>query len=626
MNRLLPTWLLFALAVSPTLASADSRPERARALFDSAQRRLAIGTPAQRQFARTELEDAFRLDRSNHEIALALGRLYLEGDMLQRARDVAQDLLAADSTSSAAHLLMGLVQRRYWLAEADELLRDKAIVSFARGARLAPEQYACWAALVPLLVDANELDLARDASSYALRAAPDRPEALLLVASAAQRAGDIATSDRLFRKAIPLLPADLRERYLDISPLLPPWVVEEFNALDPAAKAGYTERFWRRSDPDPVSEENEAKLEFFARVTQASMLYGLSRPGEWDIRAQYYARFGPPAFIERNRIGIHGSPRYGDWLTWTYPELGMRLWIGGTNGFMGYSAEISTWAMFAQPFEDSLAHRRELDGLQGGWAVFRRLPAGMDLLEVSIATANFESDAGPQLLAQAEAAGGPESRIAVEWAVLDGEYDPVLRQEASMAPSACSPGDARSASLASHLLPGRYRVGMHATDESGRRGVAMRDVVVQARTPDLALSDLVVTCSPPEISVVPGGGVRLEPETGLVPAGGEYLNAYFEIYRLTPGPEGESEFEYHCVVRAANRDTRGWLSRMLTPREAPQSIEMSRRETTHGRLRRQFVSVPVGALPAGHYEMEIRVRDLHSGAESVAVAPFDRTE
>jgi GWxTD domain-containing protein len=624
MKRWLPILLLSALAMSPSFASADSRAGRAQSLYDSAKRRLAIGTPPQRQFARTELEDAYRLDRANDEIALALGFLYLEGDMLQRARDVAQDLLAADSTRSAAYRLQGSVQRRYWLAESEELMRDKAIVSFARGARLAPGDYECWGALVPLLVDANELDLARDASAYALRAAPERPEALLLVASAAQRAGDIETADRLFGKAIPRLPEALRERYLDVSPLLPPWVVEEYFAMARPARSSYVERFWRKSDPDPVSVENEAKLEYFTRVTQAWMLYGLSRPGEWDIRAQYYARFGPPEFIERNPVGIHGAPHYGDWLTWTYPDLGMRLWIGGTNGFMGYSEQISNWAVFAQPYADSLAHRRELDAVQSGWAVFHRLPAGVQSLDVRIATANFESDGGPQLLAQAEAAGGPESRIAVEWAVLDSEFDPVRREGSSMAPSACSPDQARAASFASNLLPGRYRVGMHATDESGRRGVAMRDVVVQARLPELALSDLVVTCSPPEMSVVPGGGVRLEPETGLVPATTDYLNAYFEIYRLTPGPDGEAQFEYHCIVRPVDRDSRGWISRMISPRVLPSPIEMSRSETTHGSLRRQFLSVPVASLPAGRYELEIRVRDVNAGTESVAVTQFDR--
>ena len=259
-------------------------------------------------------------------------------------------------------------------------------------------------------------------------------------------------------------------------------------------------------------------------------------------------------------------------------------------------------------------------------AALAGVPAGVQSLDVRIATANFESEAGPQLLAQAEAAGGPESRIAVEWAVLDSEYDPVLREAASMAASACSPDEARAASFASNLLPGRYRVGMHATDEFGRRGVAMRDVVVQARSRELALSDLVVTCSPPEISVVPGGGVRLEPETGLVPASADYLNAYFEIYRLTPGPNGEAEFEYHCIVRPVERDTRGWISRMIAPRMMPSPIEMSRRETTRGSLRRQFLSVPVGTLPAGRYELEIRVRDVSAGTESVAVTQFERTE
>jgi hypothetical protein len=298
--------------------------------------------------------------------------------------------------------------------------------------------------------------------------------------------------------------------------------------------------------------------------------------------------------------------------------------MGASSSFTGFSERISSWALWAQPYADSLARRTELDAVQRGWAVFHRLPPGVQPLEASLAVAHFEADEGPHVLAQAEAAGGPGEHLTAEWTVLDSTFTPILRDEGSMTPSACRPEAARASSFTAALAPGRYRLGMHATDDFGRRGVVRRDVFVPARGEDLALSDLVVTCSPPALSVVPGTGVRLEPETGLFPANDDHLNAYFEIYRLAPAANGDAQFEYDCVVRSAARDSRAWLSRLLTPREAPPPIEMSRRETTHGPLRRQFLSVPLGNLPAGSYVIEVRVRDVATGAESTCSAPFVR--
>jgi len=80
------------------------------------------------------------------------------------------------------------------------------------------------------------------------------------------------------------------------------------------ARMQFIDRFWADTDPDPVSPENEAKLEYFTRVTQALNLYGTSRLGEWDMRAQYYVRFGRPKWEELNPIRKPDWLHHGDWL------------------------------------------------------------------------------------------------------------------------------------------------------------------------------------------------------------------------------------------------------------------------------------------------------------------------
>jgi hypothetical protein len=78
------------------------------------------------------------------------------------------------------------------------------------------------------------------------------------------------------------------------------------------------------------------------------------------------------------------------------------------------------------------------------------------------------------------------------------------------------------------------------------------------------------------------------------------------------------------TVRSAEQDSRVWLQRALAPRRLPPPIEASREEETSGPVRRQYVTVPIRGLPSGRYEIEIRVRDLISGASAAGKAQFTR--
>lgn len=613
-----------AVGVPPEIATGASRAERAASLFTSACGRLARGGHEQRRFALGELQEACALDPTRSDIPLALGRLYLESDLRHEAKRVAQRLTAADSASAEAWLLEGEVWRRYWLATVDDSQRDRSIVCLARSAHLAPRRSKAWTLLAPLLVDADELEAARDVAILAVRSAPADAEAQVLLAAASQRVGDLVTAERLFRSAVPRLPDAVRERYDDIAPLLPPWQAESYQALPAPQRERFAERFWTDSDPDPVSGENEARLEYWARVTQAAFLYGTSRTGEWDMRAQYYVRFGRPGLQELQPIYKPGALRAGDWLAWTYPELGMRVWMGGSSLSLGFPEVVSGRPLMVRASPDSLAGHGELAPLNRGWAVFHRLPPGMTFLDTRLALARFQAGTEASLFAQVEAPGGLADHVVAEWVVLDSTNTPVAREGHAMSASACRPEQGRAASFTATLPAGRYSLGVQVSDNEGRRGAIRRPLYASPATDSLAISDLVITCSQPDRSVVPGSAVRLEPETGLFPAGGDQLHAYFEIYNLGRGAGGEARFAYDCVVRSAAHDGRAWLTRMLQPRESPPEIHVSRVEATQGSLRRQFLSVPVGSLPAGRYEIEVRVRDVSNGAETQAVAAFER--
>lgn len=616
-------FLALMLVGMPRVLRAETRARRAEDLFASAQRRLAVGGHEERQFALSELKDAATLAPERVDIAVALGELYLDSDLLHCARDVAARLIRDDSTNDSVWRLDGVAWRRTWLVTSDREARDRAIVSLARSARLAPTDPRAWKLLAPLLADADEIEMARDVAAHAVRSAPGDPEAQVMLASLAQRSGDLATADRVFRTAIPRLPARLRDRFEDVAPLLPPAEAERYTLENAAGRHAYAARFWAETDPDPVTPENEALLEYWARVAQASALYGTTGPGEWDMRAQFYVRFGPPEFEEVNPLDTPQNMRQCNWLAWSYPEIGVRVWMGTTSFLSGFPLPISDQLLSAHAYRDSLQRHAEWVGVHDGWAVLHRLPPGVEPLDVRLALAGFQSASGTNFLAHAEAAGDAQDGLTAEWVVLDSTRQAVTRQRDSMAPSACRADQGRAASFTANVPAGHYEIAAQITNARGQRGIVRREVLASPVTDRLALSDLVVTCSTPEQSIVSSSAVRLEPETGLFPPAGDQLNAYFEIYHLAPRDDGEARFVYDCTVRPIARDSRGWLSRVIARRETSPPYRVSRTETTHGSLRRQFLRLPLGGLAGGRYEVAIVVRDLESGQIATTTTAFD---
>src|SRR5439155_1317048 len=116
--------------------------------------------------------------------------------------------------------------------------------------------------------------------------------------------------------------------------------------------------------------------------------------------------------------------------------------------------------------------------------------------------------------------------------------------------------------------------------------------------------------------------VRIDPNPGARVSGRDPLTAYFEIYHLSPGGNGQARFQYVYTVRSAERDPRIWIQRAFAPRRQPPPISATREEEMAGTLRRQFITVPIQSLPPGKYRLEILVRDLVAGTEASRAAEF----
>src|SRR6185503_4898289 len=83
----------------------------------------------------------------------------------------------------------------------------------------------------------------------------------------------------------------------------------------------FIETIWRSRDPDPDTEENEFKQQFYERVAYANEHFSSGKPGRMTDRGRIYIKFGKPDSVESHPTGggYDRMPWEGGGSTTTYP-------------------------------------------------------------------------------------------------------------------------------------------------------------------------------------------------------------------------------------------------------------------------------------------------------------------
>ncbi|HLL15293.1 MAG TPA: GWxTD domain-containing protein [Pyrinomonadaceae bacterium] len=83
----------------------------------------------------------------------------------------------------------------------------------------------------------------------------------------------------------------------------------------------FIEAFWQRRDPDPDTEENEYKEQYYERIAYANERYASGIPGWKTDRGRIYITFGKPDSVESHPTGgSYDRPSYhGGGQTTTFP-------------------------------------------------------------------------------------------------------------------------------------------------------------------------------------------------------------------------------------------------------------------------------------------------------------------
>jgi GWxTD domain-containing protein len=104
-------------------------------------------------------------------------------------------------------------------------------------------------------------------------------------------------------------------------------------------RENFIENFWRRRDPNPDTEENEYREEYYERIAYANENFTSGKPGWMTDRGRIYIAWGKPDSIESRPMGgAYDRPAYeGGGTTTTYP---FEIWFYRNIDDIGTGIEI----------------------------------------------------------------------------------------------------------------------------------------------------------------------------------------------------------------------------------------------------------------------------------------------
>jgi GWxTD domain-containing protein len=106
---------------------------------------------------------------------------------------------------------------------------------------------------------------------------------------------------------------------------------------DKESREAFIRDFWSRRDPDPETEENEFKEEFFRRIEYADSHFLEGGPGWRTDRGRMYIYFGDPD--RRDQAPMLSSDQLKGWILWVYYRYGFAVYFFDRRGDGQYVLE-----------------------------------------------------------------------------------------------------------------------------------------------------------------------------------------------------------------------------------------------------------------------------------------------
>jgi GWxTD domain-containing protein len=527
---------------------------------------------------------------------------------------------------------VGLVDR----SEAEEMYR--------RGLRALPTHEPNAVGLLGLLYDASRFQEMLEVTRPFLDARSGSARLRFAAGLAAYRTGDARGAERLFEDAFARLTAEARADALDLGRILRRRDAESYAALSPADRRQTDSAYWESADPLLSTPENEARLEFQARLALADLRYSdtdLRQTGWRTDRGLILVRYGEPPVVATfaPSSAADAPDAVGRIVTvWYYPR-NQRPFV-----FMGPPA--MNYASFAGDMRGFAEENRQnapflLDNVP--------LAANLDTVPVQIARLRGATSGTVALVIAARVNTSSLyrtmelDRSALALSLRLGPPSRLRLSAIDTIPVALPAPPPTERAWTREVPAGRYRVRVEAQDVAVQNaaGRAQDDVDARDRVAGtFEISDMLLVdrVSPPDGPLAGYVAARVVPRGELTFPQRDVFSIYWENYGLRPGREGRVRMDVRVQVTLVDIDRSGdqAVSRVLgnvgdamgLTREGEQQLGLryTREEPLGNRDRvPQITTIGLGTAPAGEYRLDLIVTDQESGSVARTSRTFHLT-
>jgi GWxTD domain-containing protein len=449
-------------------------------------------------------------------------------------------------------------------------------------------------------------------------ARPDDPDAELYLGLGLYRAGQVAEADSAFARALRTMPDEHRRVFVQIDGLLRPGEAEAFEA----DSAAFVEEFWQHRDPRLLTPQNERRIEHFARLALADLLFTDTQTGRrgWETtKGEVVLRYGlPDAEVTwlGNDIVSKNFSRYN---RWAYDDFTLLFEDAFRDG------DYEFWS--SANGEDEVTRARSL---------MNRMPERFDYappgrVDFPFVAASFRGEGGGTDLVVrygvpvTRRSARPDLRSGAF--LLDAQGRTVVEQR-----RVASPTGAVHAYQGTTLwtdgfelsaAPGAYELAV----EFELRGRGTRGTVGFQRAPlDLpsyvtdafTASDLLLAYAVEEADGEAAGGVvrrglAIEPAPWGVFGVTQPIYLYVEGYGLTPADDGYNRYAVRVTLRP--KQTATGLAKLVDDLFGQQAsgVAVEFEGSARGRDLGEYVVLDASTQPPGSYDLTLRLRDRVTG-------------
>jgi GWxTD domain-containing protein len=472
---------------------------------------------------------------------------------------------------------------------------------------------------------------------------PEDPSTWLYLGLLHYRARRYDEADKAFQTAFHY-DSTLKAIFEDVSALVPESERKAYEA-DPQ---GYSARFWASKKPRLLVPYNERKLEHFARMVYADLLFRVEALGlrGWQTeRGRILIRYGiPPRSIKL----LPWMVASGESLNLSEQMRTFDIWDYGRFRFV-FVDEMrnGNFILYAPP----ASHKNPwmVDYVIKARETFRQLPeyyrfeppGRLFRMPYLISTFRGREGKTDMVVPYGVPITNPDalgrSVLVAQQGLFLVDAGRTIRAERRNTLYGLRPERVvrfRKAALwidAEQLSvePGRYRLSLEF-EESTTHALALEqsELVVPDYTGSrFAMSDLLLAYQVEEAEAPRAGepvlwrnGFRLQPAPWAVFSRTQPVYVYFELYNLSL-QNGRSAFEVEAIVRPRHQ-ARGVARLWRAVAGSPRGVSVRARFSGTGPDLMRYLQIDVSRLDPGWYTLTLRVRDLHSRHVEQAERPL----